>query len=282
MELPTEHEVACRVEDIQVPMERSTGMDAKWARNYILSRLPAPQLALLSRHLVLVNLPLQMRLLEPNRPVEHVYFPISGLISSDAVTSAGESVEVGVVGREGLTGVAGLLGHRQFLHSVRMQGPGSAFRIKTSIVRDEFLKGGVFTELIHDFLYMQMVQSTQSVLCNRLHQVEARLARWLLTSADRSETERLQLTQEILAQMLGARRSTVTVSAGVLQSKGMIDYKRGKIDIVDRPRLEASACECYRIVRSAYERMLPQQFWSGAAPCTAPQSPANVNSESMN
>ncbi len=241
-------------------MERLTGIDPKWPKNYILSKLPESQLRQLSRDLVAVELPLSMRLSEPNQPVEYVYFPVSGLISTDALTSNGESVEVGVVGREGLSGVAGLLGQIQFLHSVEMQGPGNGYRIKTSLVREEFLKGGVLAELIHEFLYMQLVQTTQSVLCNRLHEVEARLARWLLTSADRSETELLLLTQEFLAQMLGARRSTVTVAAGELQRKGMIDYKRGKIQIIDRPQLESVACECYKIVRATYERMLPKSF----------------------
>lgn len=240
--------------------ESVTGIVPQWPSNYILSKLPEAQLRQLARDLVPVELPLHMTLSEPSRPVEYVYFPVSGLISTDALTSNGESVEVGVVGREGLSGVAGLLGQRQFLHSVEMQGPGNGYRIRMSLVRDEFLKGGVLAELIHDFLYMQMVQTTQSVLCNRLHEVEARLARWLLTSADRSETEMLLLTQEFLAQMLGARRSTVTVSAGELQRKGMIDYKRGKIQIVDRPQLESVACECYRIVRATYERMLPKSF----------------------
>jgi CRP-like cAMP-binding protein len=127
-----------------------------------------------------------------------------------------------------------------------------------SILREEFLKGGVLAGLVHDFVYLQMVQMTQSVLCNRLHPVEARLARWLLTSADRSESEQLMLTQEFLAQMLGARRSTVTVAAGALQRQGMIDYKRGKIRIVNRPALECVTCECYQIVRTAYDRVLPR------------------------
>ncbi len=241
-------------------IERLTGIDPKWPRNYILSKLPDTQLRQIERHLVPVELPLHTSLSEPSQLIEYVYFPVSGLISTDALTSTGESVEVCVVGREGLSGVAGILGQRQFLHSVEMQGPGNGYRIKLSLVREEFLKGGVFAELIHEFLYMQFVQTTQSVLCNRLHEVEARLARWLLTSADRSETENLLLTQEFLAQMLGARRSTVTVAAGALQSKGMIEYKRGKINIVDRTALESVACECYRIVRATYDRMLPKNF----------------------
>jgi CRP-like cAMP-binding protein len=207
--------------------------------------------------MVPVDLPLGTRLSEPLQPIEHAYFLLSGMISTDALTSSGESVEVGVVGREGFSGVSGLLGHPQMQHSVQMQGSGTGLRIRMSILREEFLRGGVFAQLVYDFLYLQMVQSAQSVLCNRMHPVEARLARWLLTSADRSESEKLILTQEFLAQMLGSRRSTVTVAAGSLQARGMIDYKRGKIRITDRPALEAVSCECYKIVRAAYDRVLP-------------------------
>lgn len=225
-------------------------------QNLILAGLPETQLSALTRFLVPVDLPLGMNLSEPQLPIEYAYFPLTGLISTDAITSSGESVEVGVVGREGFSGIAGLLGHSQMQHTVQVQGSGSALRIRISVLREEFLKGGILAQLIHDFIYLQLVQTSQSVLCNRLHAVDARLARWLLTSADRSETEQLMLTQEFLAQMLGSRRSTVTVAAGELQRRGMIDYKRGKIQISDRPKLEGVACECYSIVKSAYERVL--------------------------
>ena len=228
-------------------------------QNLILSRLPESQLAALGKFLVPVDLPLGMRLSEPHQPIEHAYFVLSGLISTDALTPSGESVEVCVIGREGFSGLAGLLGQPQMQHSVEVQGSGFGLRIRLSILRDEFLKGGVLAALINEFIYLQMVQMSQSVLCNRLHAVEARLARWLLTSADRSETELLMLTQEFLAQMLGSRRSTVTVAAGMLQRQGMIDYKRGKIHIADRARLEGAACDCYKIVKAAYERVLPKE-----------------------
>jgi CRP-like cAMP-binding protein len=223
----------------------------------ILSRLPEGQLATLGRYLVPVDLPSGMRLSEPHQPIEHAYFVLTGLISTDALTSSGESVEVGVIGREGFSGLAGLLGHPQMQHSVQVQGSGHGLRIRLSVLREEFLKGGVLAQLIYDFMYLQTVQMSQSVLCNRLHPVEARLARWLLASADRSESELLMLTQEFLAQMLGSRRSTVTVAAGVLQRQGMIDYKRGKIHIADRAKLESVSCECYQIVKAAYEMVLP-------------------------
>jgi Crp-like helix-turn-helix domain len=141
-------------------------------------------------------------------------------------------------------------------HSVLIQGVGDGLRIRSSIVRDEFMKGGALQRMVHAFAYLQLVQISQSVLCNRMHEVGARLARWLLTSADRMESESLNLTQEFLAQMLGVQRSTVTVAAGELQREGMIGYSRGKINILDSVALTKVACECYTIVSSSYERVL--------------------------
>jgi CRP-like cAMP-binding protein len=203
-----------------------------------------------------VDLPLEMRLSEPNEPIEYIYFLNSGLISTDALTEKGESVEVGVIGREGFSGLPALLDHPQMSHSVVMQGVGEGLRIRSSILRDQFLKGGMLQRLVHSFAYLQLVQVSQSVLCNRMHEVDARLARWLLTSADRMESESLNLTQEFLAQMLGVQRSTVTVAAGDLQRGGMIGYSRGKIHIVDRANLARTACECYQIVSASYQRVL--------------------------
>ena len=229
-------------------------------RNYILSQMPAEPYANIARFLVPVELPLHMQLSQPNQAIEHLYFPTSGLISTDAITESGESVEVGVTGREGFSGVNGLLGHPQMAHTVVMQGGGFGYRIRLSVFREEFLKGGALQQLVYSFLYMSMTQMTQSILCNRMHPVDARLARWLLTSADRMEEETLQLTQEFLSQMLGSRRSTVTVAAGGLQAAGLIDYSRGKIKITDRPGLEQCACECYGMVRAVYERLLPAEY----------------------
>jgi CRP-like cAMP-binding protein len=225
-------------------------------RNLILAQLPNTEYEALAKFLLPVDLPLEMRLSEPNEPIEYIYFLNSGLISTDALTEKGESVEVGVIGREGFSGLPALLDQPQMSHSVMMQGVGEGLRIRSSILRDQFLKGGMLQRLIHAFAYLQLVQVSQSVLCNRMHEVDARLARWLLTSADRMESESLNLTQEFLAQMLGVQRSTVTVAAGDLQRAGMIGYSRGKIHIVDRANLARTACECYQIVRASYQRVL--------------------------
>ena len=225
-------------------------------RNLILSQLPEAEYAALAKFLVPVDLPLGQKLSEPNEPIEYVYFLNHGLISTDALTKKGESVEVGVIGREGFSGLPALLDQPQMSHAVVIQGIGNGLRIRSSIVRDEFRKGGMLQHLVHAFSYLQMVQVTQSVLCNRMHEVEGRLSRWLLTTADRMESDELNLTQEFLAQMLGVQRSTVTVAASTLQRAGFISYTRGKIYILDRANLARAACECYDIVRKSYDRML--------------------------
>ncbi|HTD96945.1 MAG TPA: Crp/Fnr family transcriptional regulator [Edaphobacter sp.] len=222
----------------------------------MLAQLPEDEYADLTKFLVPVDLPLHKKLSDPNEPIEYIYFLNSGLISTDALTKSGESVEVGVIGREGFSGLPALLGQPQMSHSVIMQGVGDGLRIRSSIVREEFVKGGELQRLVHAFAYLQLVQVTQSVLCNRMHEVDGRLARWLLTSADRMESEELNLTQEFLAQMLGVQRSTVTVAAGGLQRAGFIGYSRGKIHILDRHQLARTACECYEIVCESYERIL--------------------------
>ncbi|HMF64497.1 MAG TPA: Crp/Fnr family transcriptional regulator [Edaphobacter sp.] len=218
--------------------------------------MPEAEYAAIAKFLVPVDLPLEKKLSEPNEAIEYVYFLNSGLISTDALTKKGESVEVGVIGREGFSGLPALLDQPQMSHSVIIQGSGTGLRIRSSIIRDEFMKGGELRDLVHKFAYLQLVQVTQSVLCNRMHEVEGRLSRWLLTSADRMESEELNLTQEFLAQMLGVQRSTVTVAASALQRAGLIGYSRGKIHILDRHNLAKAACECYGIVCESYERIL--------------------------
>jgi CRP-like cAMP-binding protein len=222
----------------------------------VLAQLPAAEYASLAKFFAPVDLPLGKELSTPNEPIEYVYFLNSGLISTDAMTQRGEQVEVGVIGREGFSGLPALLDQPQMSHSVIIQGVGTGLRIRSSVVRDEFMKGGELQRLVHAFAYLQLVQVSQSVLCNRMHEVDARLARWLLTSADRMESESLNLTQEFLAQMLGVQRSTVTVAAGELQRAGIIGYSRGKINILDRAQLIKVACECYAIVSSSYQRVL--------------------------
>ena len=225
-------------------------------RNIILNQLPDDEFAWLAKHIVPVELPLEKRLSEPNQPIEFLYFLNTGLISTNAITVKGDQVEVGVIGREGFSGLPALFDQPQMSHSVIMQGIGEGVRIPSAVARAAFLKGGMLAKIVHSFAYLQFVQITQSVLCNRVHEIEARLARWLLSSADRMESDTLHLTQEFLSQMLGVQRSSVTVAAGELQRQGLIGYSRGRIHILDRPGLTAKACECYGIVNASYDRLL--------------------------
>jgi CRP-like cAMP-binding protein len=226
------------------------------SRNAILAHLPEEQYAKLAGALQPVELTLGMELSQPHEVIEYVYFPESGLISTDALTSNGEVIEIDVVGREGLTGLPALYGQPQMSHAVVVECAGHGHRIRASLLREVFLEGGELRRVIHNFSYLQLVQISQSVLCNRLHDVEARLARWLLTSANRMESDEIRLTQEFLAHMLGVQRSTLTVAAGELQRKGAIGYRRGKIAIVSRDLLKKAACECYDIVNASYCRLL--------------------------
>lgn len=222
----------------------------------MLGQLPGDEYETLAKVMVEVDLPLNKALSEPNEAIEYVYFLNRGLISTDAMTQKGESVEVCVIGREGFSGLPALLNQPQMSHTVVVQGAGSGTRVRAGVVRDLFLRGGVFQTLVHNFTYLQMTQTAQSVLCNRMHTVDQRLARWLLTSADRMESEELHLTHEFLSRMLGVQRSTVTVAAGEMQRQEMIGYSRGKIQLLDRTRLMKASCECYGIVASAYSRLL--------------------------
>ncbi len=196
------------------------------------------------------------RLTEPGQKIEYVYFPVSGLVATDATTRLGESVLINLVGREGLVGWVGLLDHPEILHATTVRSPGRAFRVRVSAARDEFERGGLFTRLMHSFMYLQIAQMSQSALCNRLHQVDQRLPRWLLSMSDHLESDSLQVTQEGLAQMLGSRRSTVTVAATRLQEAGAIDYRRGKVQIVNRRALEELSCECYGMVKRVFTATL--------------------------
>jgi len=224
--------------------------------NYILANLPEAEYAKLSKSLVRVDLPLGFQFVSAGNFADYIYFPTAGVVSTTAVTGVGEIVEIGMTGSDGMVGIQALLGNTESRHSIVMQIAGQGLRTKVQVAQDLVAENGRFTELFYENVSLQMLQMGQSALCNRLHEVKARLARWLLTAADRNRDERLGLTQEFLSQMLGSRRSTVTVMAGELQREGLIEYSRGKILITNREDLSHVACECYQIVSSAYKKAL--------------------------
>ncbi len=223
--------------------------------NHLLDRIPEEEWREIAAQLEEVEMPLGMKLTQPDAPVEFIYFPTAGVVSTVATTSAGESVEVFMAGREGFSGVAAVFDLPEMAHGVVVQVAGRGCRIPAQAFRNAVNTSPELRALVNRVLYMRMVLATQSVLCNRLHEVEQRLARWLLTLADRVEADQVNVTQEYMAEMLGARRSTVTVAAGALQERGLISYSRGKITILDRARTVEAACECYSIVSAAHRRV---------------------------
>jgi CRP-like cAMP-binding protein len=231
-------------------------------RNRILARLPSAGDGLLSQ-LQAVDLPLGTVLRKPGVDEGYLYFLEEGMASTTALSTEGASIEVGLIGREGFVGINSVLGHpTTHHHQIMMQASGNGFSLPTAVFRKEFLKGGPLMAAVHDFMYAQMAQAAQTALCNRLHATEPRLARWLLETSNIVQSDILHLTQEFLAQMIGAERSSATIAAGGLKRAGLIDYHRGLVKIVNRPMLEDAACECYRLLRSQYETIFGLDYRS--------------------
>lgn len=224
--------------------------------NRLLDKLPEKDLKFLRPHLEHVELKLTQTLISPYEPINHIYFPISALASLVTVLEDGATVESGAVGCEGMVGVPVLLnaGTTPMLTLVQIAGQG--WRIKAEVVKELFDQGGAFFTLLNRYIHALLVVTSQSAACNRRHDIEARLARWLLMSCDGVNSHELGITQEFLAVMLGVRRPGVTEAAIKFQSAGLISYSRGHVRILDRPALERAACECYRIVKDEYERLL--------------------------
>ncbi|HVG26588.1 MAG TPA: Crp/Fnr family transcriptional regulator [Acidobacteriaceae bacterium] len=223
--------------------------------NHLLNRLPAGEREAVFERLEAVDLPLGMQLTEPDMPVQYVHFPVKGIISTVATTSDGESVEVFLAGREGFSGMPALFNQPEMAHGVTVQVAGAGYRMRAADFREAVQAMPGLRDQVYRIIYLRIALAAQSVLCNRLHEVEQRLARWLLTLADRVESEQINVTQEYMAEMLGTRRSTVTVAAQALQQRQLISYSRGKVTILDRPRTIATACECYPIVESSHRRL---------------------------
>ncbi|HEX8499733.1 MAG TPA: Crp/Fnr family transcriptional regulator [Pyrinomonadaceae bacterium] len=227
----------------------STKVPAAPFDNHLLAALPREEYARLAPHLELVRLPAGRVLCEVGSVISHVHFLKGGMASLLSLTEDGHSVEVGMIGNEGVVGLPAVLGLGAAPYRVVMQLPGNALRLRADVLRAEFNRKGRLQQLLLHYLHTLLTQVSQSAACNRYHTMKARLCRWLLVSRDRSHSDTLHLTQEFLAQMMGAPRPRVTLVAGDLQRAGLIRYSRGKIFILDRRGLEAMSCECYRIVR---------------------------------
>lgn len=217
--------------------------------NEILVDLPREEREMLSPKLEFLRLGLRHVLHEPGDFMKSAYFCNSGLISILSVFPDGKSVEVGLVGKEGFVGLPLVAGFRMATTRAVVQIETTVFRVEGDALNGILRRCPTLERRLQQFSQMMTMQITQIAACNRLHDVEERLARWLLMSADRVSSESVPLTQELLAQMLGTRRSSVTVAAGILQKAGLIAYTRGDVRIVDRLGLEEAACECYAIMQ---------------------------------
>jgi CRP-like cAMP-binding protein len=237
-------------------MQSINGNLAAMRRNLILASLPEKELRTISPHLDEVELPFGKVMSNPDQPLTHAYFIISGVASLIVNLEDGNSVEVASVGCESLIGAGGLLRLPREPHTTLIQAQGSAYKIAIPILQKLFndcrgLRDGILRNL-----YVQSSQMAQTAACNRVHEVEERLARWLLILQDLVGGDQLHLTHEFLAIMLGTRRTTVTLAAGLLQKDGIINYKRGKVHILDRAGLERSSCECYAALQE-FVRTIP-------------------------
>lgn len=186
----------------------------------------------------------------------HAYFLISGMVSLLAITEDGKAIEVGMVGSEGMVGLPIVLGFDMIPYRVVIQLPCTALRIRSDRLKAEFNRGGQFHDLLLRYTNTLITQLSQSASCNMFHTVKERLCRWLLIASDRVQSDTLSLTQEFLSQMIGAPRTSVTTIAGSLQREGLINYRRGKIVILDSAGLESASCECYGIVKESISRYI--------------------------
>ncbi len=223
-------------------------------KNDILNALPDEDYKRLFPNLEQVELPLGKFIYHAEEKIRHVYFPDDAMISVVANTPQGQSVEVGVIGREGAVGLSLLLGVNTSLNDAMVQIADGALRINGEALLKEFMRAGALHTLLLRSLHNYIAQISQTALCNRLHTVEERLGRWLLLCRDRSVGDNLKLTQEFMATMLGAQRASVTIAAITIQSAGYIKYSRGSIKIIDRKGLEDFVCDCYQIVASETKR----------------------------
>ena len=199
--------------------------------------------------------PFALVVAEPVEPTEHVYFPLVGMISVVATMQDGNSVEIGMIGREGMCSVSAILSDDTPFQNAMVQLPGSALRLKTRLLRDAMHEDDALRRRLLRYIQATLSAVSQSAACNRLHLLEQRCARWLLACHDRAEADKFPMTHEFLAMMLGVRRPGVTLAARALQESALITYNHGTMTVVDRQGLEAASCECYLVIRDEFARL---------------------------
>ena len=229
-------------------------------QNHILAALTAEDYARLLPDLELVPVPLGWAVHESGGQMGFVYFPTTSIVSLLYVMEDGASAEIAIVGNEGLVGIALFMGGETTPSRAVVQSAGHAYRLKSAVLKNEFERGGALQHLLLRYTQAMITQMAQTAVCNRHHSLEQQLCRWLLLSLDRLSSNVLIMTQELIANMLGVRREGVTEAAGTLQADGLIHYSRGKITVLDRPRLEQRVCECYAVVKKEFDRLLPYKL----------------------
>ena len=232
--------------------------------NLLLAALPEADYQALVPFLERVSMPLGQAVYESGAAQGYVYFPTSSIVSLLYVLADGDSAELAVTGNDGLVGIALFMGGETTPSRAVVQSAGEGYRLKASVLKKEFERGGTLQHLLLRFTQALITQMTQTAVCNRHHSVDQQLCRWLLLSLDRLPGNELAMTQELIANMLGVRREGVTEAAGKLQAEGLIHYRRGHITVLDRPHLEARVCECYSVVKREYDRLLPERHSPGA------------------
>lgn len=225
--------------------------------NKLLTRLPSRDLRRLRPHLQPVALDLGAVVYEPGDQAKFVYFPTSGIISLLQVMANGASGEIAVVGNEGVVGIALFMGAQSSPSRAVVQSDVSAYRVDAAALMQEFRRGGELQRLLLRYTQGLIAQMAQTAVCNRHHSIHQQLCRWLLMSLDRLPASTVQMTQELIANMLGVRREGVTDAARALQELDVISYARGRIEVLDRVGLERQACECYAVVKAETERLFP-------------------------
>ena len=229
-------------------------------KNHLLAALAGEQWQRWQPLLEHVDMPLGQVLYESGKTLSHVYFPTTSIVSLLYVMENGASAEIAVVGNEGLVGVSLFMGGGSTPSRAVVQSAGHGFRLKASAMKDEFDKGGPVLHLLLRYTQALITQMSQTAVCNRHHSLDQQLCRWLLLSLDRLNDNKLVMTQELIANMLGVRREGVTEAAAKLQKAGLIRYNRGRISVLDRPGLEKRSCECYAVVKKEYDRLLPEKI----------------------
>ncbi len=247
------------------------------ASNQLLDALPPAEFERLQPHLELINLPVGRVIYEPGGHQQYALFPTTCILSLHYVMASGASAETAGVGKEGMLGIALIMGGDTTSSSCMVQTAGQAWRLDRAVLKKEFMRGGLLRNLLLRYTQTVINQTMQTAACNRHHSLDQQLCRWLLQTADRISGKELVMTQELVASMIGVRREGITVAAGKLQQAGVISYRRGHITVLDRAGLESRVCECYGADKREEERLMPderfRQGGGGSVPAPAGRTP---------